>query len=195
MEAVAVADGHAIILLPTRKDKLISSDMTKSIKNIPVGGYTMIELLVALTIVGLLFGVGYANFRDFTRRQSLVNSTKKIIGDLRDAQQMALSGQIPNDASCRGNNYLNGYFFRVISANHYEIRASCSGGAVANVAKDVYLPPTVTIVTPFPNPNPILFKVLGNGTNIGATNAQIRVRQSGSSATNIINVSSGGQIQ
>ena len=33
--------------------------------------YTLIEILVALTIVGLIFGIGYVNFRDFARRQAL----------------------------------------------------------------------------------------------------------------------------
>lgn len=158
-------------------------------------GYTLIELLIALTIVGVLFALGYANFRDFTRRQALLDTSKKVQSDLRVAQQMALSGNVPNDTACTINNNLNGYFFNVISANRYEIRASCSGGAVGSVVKDVTLPANITISTPFPVPNPILFKVLGNGTNIGSTNAQIRVSQSGNPTVSIITISSAGQIQ
>ncbi len=158
-------------------------------------GYTLIEILVALAIVGILFGVGYTNFRDFTRRQSLGDSAKQIQADLRVAQQMALSGQIPVDVRCTGNNRLNGYFFRVLSATHYEIRASCSGGAVTSATKDVTLPASVRISTPFPSPNPILFKVLGSGTNINSANAVITVRQVTGSSTTSVTISPGGQIQ
>ncbi len=158
-------------------------------------GYTLIEILVALTIVGILFGVGYANFRDFTRRQTLLGTSKKIQADLRVAQALALSGQVPNDPNCTGTNRLNGYFFNVISATNYEIRASCSGGVVGVATKDVVLSPGITIANPLPVPNPILFKVLGNGTNISGGNAQITISQAGNPDTTAVTISSGGQIQ
>ena len=158
-------------------------------------GYSLIEVLVVLAILGILFGTGYVSFRDFSRRQSISDAGKGIQGDLRLAQGMALAGQKPTDARCTGLNTLNGYFFNVLSANHYEIRASCSGGNATNSTKDVILPADVTIATPFPVPNPILFKVLGSGTNIGASNAVIKVTQVGTSSSVTISVSLGGQIQ
>lgn len=155
----------------------------------------MIEILIALTIIGILFGVGYANFRDFSRRQVLFDTSKKIQADLRLAQQLSLSGKVPSDPDCTGTNFLHGYFFRVLSAGNYEIRASCSGGSVGEVTKDVTLPPSVRISTPFPVPNPILFKVLGSGTNIGSSNAQIRLSQTGTGVTTTITITAAGQIQ
>jgi prepilin-type N-terminal cleavage/methylation domain-containing protein len=157
-------------------------------------GYSLIEVLVVLVILGVLFGTGYASFRGFNRNHTLVDSAKKIQSDLRLAQEMALSGQKPADVRCSGTNHLNGYFFNVLAANRYEIRASCSGGNVTSATKDVVLTGGITIAAPFPVPNPILFKVLGQGTNIGSS-ANIIVAQTGVSTPITIVVSTGGQIQ
>ena len=62
--------------------------------------YTLIEILVGLTIVGLLFGFGFVSFRDFSRRQTLAGSAKKVQGDLRLTQESALSGKKPSDFDC-----------------------------------------------------------------------------------------------
>lgn len=160
-------------------------------------GYTLIEILVGLTIIGLLFGVGYANFRSFSRRQVVINAAKSIQGDLRLAQEIALAGQKPSDPECKSPaNTLNGYNFTVLSPSSYEIRAVCSGGNIASATKTVVLDSAAAIASPFPVPNPILFKVLGRGTNIPeGENAVITIVQTGTSTTSTINVSSGGQIQ
>lgn len=160
-------------------------------------GYTLIEILVGLTIIGLLFGVGYANFRSFSRRQVVLNAAKNIQGDLRLTQEIALAGQKPSDPSCNSPaNTLNGYNFTVLSSDSYEIRAVCSGGAVASATKTVVLDTAATIASPFPVPNPILFKVLGRGTNIPeGQNAVITIVQTGTTTQSDITVSSGGQIQ
>ena len=54
-------------------------------------GYTLIEILVGLTIIGIIFGVGFASFREFSRRQSLAGGVKTLVGDLRLAQEQAIS--------------------------------------------------------------------------------------------------------
>lgn len=161
-----------------------------------IKGYSLIEILVVLAILGMLFAAGYANFRDFTRRQAASNSTKGIAADLRLAQQLALSGQKPSDANCTGTNVLNGFFFHVLSSSHYEIRASCTGVNPPPATKDVQLPAGVAIASPFPVPNPLLFKVLGSGTNIvGSSNTVITVKQVISGATQTVTVTGGGEIK
>ena len=155
-------------------------------------GYTLIEILVAITIVGLLFGVGYANFRGFSQRQAVLNAGKLIQGDLRLAQQMALGGQKPDNVMCDSPNTLNGYNFKVYSTSEYKIEADCSGGSVAT--KEVTLSPDVLLSTPVPNP--ISFKVLGNGTNIPSSeNAILVLSQVGTGSSFTITLTSGGQIQ
>lgn len=150
-------------------------------------GYTLIEILVGITIIGLIFGFGYVSFREFSRRQALAGAVKEIKGDLRLAQALALSGDKPNECST----YLKGYNFRVADSSSYKIEASC--GAVTYEDKTVNLPGNVSISTP--TPNPILFKVLGQGTNIPqGTSATLTLTQTGTGITTTITISDGGEI-
>jgi prepilin-type N-terminal cleavage/methylation domain-containing protein len=166
-------------------------------------GYTLIEILVGLAIIGLLFSFGFVSFRDYSRRQALAGAVKEVQGDMRFAQEDALAGLKPDDVNCNNNpltpggRYLNGYDFMVTSQTNpaeYEIRASCSGGSAANPTKDVLLSSGITISVP--SPNPILFKVLGQGTNIsGGTTASITLSLTGLTDTATVTIGSGGEIQ
>lgn len=158
--------------------------------------FTLIEILVGLTIVGLLFGVGYANFRSFSQRQVVKDAAKNLQGDLRLTQGIAMAGQKPDDVACNSPNTLNGYNFTILSETSYEIRANCSGGNAATVNKVVTLGSGATFASPFSSPNPILFKVLGNGTNIPENQTvEIRMVQAGTTNESTVTISSGGQIQ
>ncbi|QQG41394.1 MAG: prepilin-type N-terminal cleavage/methylation domain-containing protein [Candidatus Woesebacteria bacterium] len=157
-----------------------------------VSGYTLIEVLVGLTIIGMLFGFGFASFRDFSRRQAVSGIAKVIQGDLRLAQQQALSGQKPLDAKCNPPNSLGGYIFTVNSSSQYSVAANCTGGSV--VVKTVDLPSGMTLSTPAPNP--IEFKVLGHGTNlVSGAESTITVSQVGISNTFVITITSSGEIK
>src|SRR5258706_3417069 len=159
-------------------------------------GYTLIEILVAVTIIGLLFGVGYANFRGFSQRQVVLDAANSLQGDLRLTQELALSGQKPDDINCASANLLDGYSFRILSSSTYEIRANCTGGVVLEPTKTVTLVTGADIASPFPSPNPIFFKVLGSGTNIPeGTNAVIKIQQTVTTNKSPITISSGGQFQ
>lgn len=170
---------------------------------VSVYGYTLIEILVGLAIIGLLFSFGFVSFRDYSRRQALAGAVKEVQGDLRLAQEDALTGLKPDDINCNynpvtlGGRFLNGYGFRVVSQSNpaeYKIIASCSGGNAANPTKDVTLSSGITISVP--SPNPILFKVLGQGTNIpGGTPATITLSLTGLTDTATITIGSGGEIQ
>lgn len=155
-------------------------------------GYTLIEILVTLTIIGILFSFGYVNFRDFSRRQALVGVVKQIQGDLRLAQQDALSGQKPDDLKCISPNTLSGYNFSVVSSGEYEIRAVCSGGIAGNPEKNVILPSDITITTEL---NPIFFKILGQGTNISGAEVKLTLTQTGTDNSGTVTVTSGGEIK
>jgi prepilin-type N-terminal cleavage/methylation domain-containing protein len=157
-------------------------------------GYTLVEVLVVLSIMAVLFASGYSNYRDFSRRQAITNTSKSLQADLRLAQQTALSGNLPTDSACNGVNRLEGYLFNVVSATTYEIKAKCTGGTAAPV-KTVTLTPGITIAVPFPAPNPILFKVLGQGTNINSAHADIQLVQVSSTSATTIQVFPSGQIE
>lgn len=163
-------------------------------KNRPlrVNGYTLIEILVSLSIVALLFGLGYVSFRDFARRQALSGVAKVLKGDLRFAQELALSGQKPDDSACNSPNVLDSYGFDVSSTTSYRIVANCSGGSVEN--KSVNLGSDITLSSP--SVNPIDFKAIGEGTNIpDGTSATLTLTQDSTGNQFSVTVGSGGEIQ
>jgi type II secretory pathway pseudopilin PulG len=202
----------------------------------------LIELLIGLTIISLLLGVGYANYREFARNQTLLGASRQIKGGLRLAQELALAGNKPSPA-CDGRD-LDGYGFRIDKENaSYEIEAVCptdlawdlayvctshgtNCGLVTSCLWGCYLPPTSgtkaacdndclsgsaaiaglsTVVVQKGNLpkgilidsaafNPIVFKVLGEGTNLEA-DAQITVIQEGTGNIQTITVTPGGEIK
>ena len=153
--------------------------------------YTFIEILVALTIVGLIFGIGYVSFRDFSRRQALSGAARSIIGDLRLAQGQAISGRKPEDIFCNSPNTLNGYNFRVVSAQNYVLEAACSGGNVET--KNVIILSDISMAAP--SPNPILFKSVAQGTNISGASTSINLTQFGTGNVRTITISAVGEIK
>lgn len=163
-------------------------------KGYTLKGYTLIEILVVLSIAAFLFIVGYAGFRDFSRRQALTGAVKEIQGDLSLAQGYALAGQKPDDISCNSPQSLIGYNFRIFSTSEYRIEAVCTGGQVIREA--IILDASSGISITAPSPNPISFKVLGSGTNIpSSSTAVITLTQAGTGATATITVGPGGEIR
>lgn len=157
-------------------------------------GYTLIEILVVLSIAAFLFVIGYAGFRDFSRRQALAGAVKEIQGDLSLTQGYALAGQKPDNIFCNSPQSLVGYYFRVFSASEYRIEAVCTGGQVLREAIILGASSGITIAAP--SPNPISFKVLGSGTNIPSNStAVIRLTQAGTNATATITIGPGGEIR
>lgn len=153
-------------------------------------GYTLIEILVALTIIALIFSIGYVNFRDFSRRQALAGTARSLMGDLRLAQEQATAGKKPAVVACNLPNELNGFNFRVTGTSSYQLEANCSGGN--SLTKAVTLPTGVSVSTP--SPNPITFKILGQGTNLSA-DATLTLTQAGTTNTRLVTVTSGGEIK
>ena len=167
-------------------------------KKFEVHGFTLIEILVSMTIIGFLFSFGYASFRDFSRRQALAGVVKQVQGDLRLAQQKALSGEKPSACVTPTVRTLDAYNFYRSAANAYIIRADCSGLTTAVNVKSVTLPAGVVISAP--SPNPIKFKVLGQGTNCpipitGTGLAIITLTQAGFPDSQVITVTAGGEIK
>ena len=150
-------------------------------------GYTFVEVLVSLTIVGLLFSFGFVNFRDFSRRQQLVGVARSMKGELRLAQGKASAGEKP--AGCVT---LSSYSFQITGSSSYKITANCSGGVDVDI-KTVNLSGGVTML---PTSGTISFKVLGQGTNITAGSSFIiTLTQQGTNNTSFVTVTSGGEIK
>jgi len=169
--------------------KLPNSLFTKDRKETSNSGFTLVEILVSLTIIGLVFGFGFVGFREFSRRQSLQGAKRKLLGDLRLAQQQALSGKKPASIECSNPNTLNGFDFEVISQSDYRVRANCTGGNVEVKSVELTEEVSITASTPI-----ITFKILGKGTTLPA-DATITLTQLGSGNTLDVLVSMGGEIK
>ncbi len=150
-------------------------------------GYTLIELLVGLSIIGIIFSVGLVGYREFSRRQALTGVSKQLKADLRLAQQLALTGQKPDGVSC---NTLDGYQFSRVSASVYRILVDCAGIATPYIYKEVDLGSDVTLTST----NAIVtFKVLGQGTDLTVGNTLTLVHSSGNQNSMVIGI--GGDVR
>lgn len=124
-------------------------------------GYTLIELLVIFTIIGILSTVGIASYNGFNQRQTLKQAALNLKNDLRVAQNKAMAGE---KLTCSA---LNGYQVSFTNPNlpadplsHYQLEAGCSDGTTFVISSTVDFPKGVTFN---PLPTPLMFKVLGLG--------------------------------
>lgn len=149
--------------------------------------FTLVELMVVVSIMALLFGLGYAQYQNFNRGQVLNQAALNLKNDLRDAQNSALSGIKPT--GCSG--VLTAYKV-TFNAGSYDIDSEVTGCAAST--KTIALPQNVTIssLPLLPNPNPIRFKVLAQGTDInGSTTVTLR---SSFGQTKTLTITSSGDI-
>ncbi len=160
----------------------MQSVTTKSRTRDAARGYTLIELMVGLTIAALLFLVGYGGYREFVRRQALDNAYKELKSDLRLTQELAISGEKPS--SCTGA--LFGYQV-AFSESLYTVSASC-GGSVTIRTKS--LPGGITLS----GASSIIYKVIGEGTTLTG-DISITLTQGSTGRTRQINISKNGTLQ
>lgn len=151
-------------------------------------GYTLIEILIALSITALIFGLGYVGYRDFSRRQLVNSAAQTLVGDLRLAQEQSIAGKKPT-----GCVVLDGYkVFVDVAAKEYTISANCSDQDY--LVKTVSISPQIVLTAP--TTNPIIFRPIGLGTNIPMnTSVTIVLSHPGINYSNSVTIGSGGDIQ
>jgi prepilin-type N-terminal cleavage/methylation domain-containing protein len=157
-------------------------------------GFTIVELVISIMIMGIIFSLGFANYRDFQRRQQLESAVRLVKGDLHYAQQLAIAGRKPADPA--GNpcetTTLVGYVFDRTSNSTYQILARCEGGDVM-VKGPVSLPVNIQIGG-FGGGNEVLFRVLARGVaRTGTTTISFTFPDSGVVARQIT-ISTSGEI-
>lgn len=123
-------------------------------------GFTLVELLIAASILGLLTTFGLARFHQFNRRQILAQAAQELKNNLRFAQGKALAGEKPSDWCPSPPNYLRGYQLRFNTNQNYLIEAVCSDGSTQQV-KSISLPSPVIKS----GSTSVLFKVLAQGVD------------------------------
>lgn len=123
-------------------------------------GYTLIEILVSLTIISLIFYFGFVNFRDFSRRQTLESEARMLKTKIRAVQQLSLSGERPSGITCRAPAVINGYLLKFYE-RYYEIKALC--GENESLVERVDLSSGILLSSTSPT---LLYKSVGDGTNL-----------------------------
>ena len=90
-------------------------------------GFTLIELMVTISIIGILFTIGMAGYTRFNRSQTLVQAALELRNDLRLTQDKALVGEKPSGWCTGEDENMEGY--RLVFAGDgqsYSIRPRCS---------------------------------------------------------------------
>lgn len=134
-------------------------------------GFTLIESLIVVSILGILLGIGIAAYNVFNRNQILSQTAKNIKEDLRLTQSKALSAK-KDCGICKGADgvcgntddiVLDGWFVSFTS-NSYTVYGSCQGAQFGQ--KTVSLPNNVSLN---PLPGTIKFQVLNKGVDPATT--------------------------
>lgn len=150
-------------------------------------GFTLIEILVVISIASFLVTLGISSYMDFNRRQVLDQVAKNIVNDLRDLQSKASSGDKGPANTC--SNALKGWYFKIIDSAHYSLYGNCGSDFSL---KTVNLPANINIVSPVAGTT-VLFKPLNLGID---QNISIIVQYaSDSTRQQSINLTTGGTIQ
>ena len=59
-------------------------------------GFSLIEMIVSVTIILILTGIGMANFSNLTKSKDLKTATNEISAWLTDARNLAITNQLPD---------------------------------------------------------------------------------------------------
>ena len=118
-------------------------------------GFTLIELMVVISIIALLVGLSIAGYSNFNKTQTLQAAAKDLKNNLRLAQNKALAQEKPTTCTC-----LSGYQV-MIGPSSYQMQAFCGLDPKApcgptqtfSVPTSVTLSPSLTVY----------FYVLGGG--------------------------------
>lgn len=126
-------------------------------------GFTLIELMIVVGLIGSLFITTAVNYGKYNRKKIVEKEAQELITDLRHAQSKALTGEKPS--ACDSDHYLEKFILRFTSNRDYRILAVCFGGIEADVKTGLGLGDSVVKQS---GPNEIIFKLLGHGvTNAG----------------------------
>jgi prepilin-type N-terminal cleavage/methylation domain-containing protein len=126
-------------------------------------GFTLIELLVVIGITAIMSTAGLFMYRNYSRRQVVVQTAEQVRTSLSRARQRALSGE--RQDSCKAGKSLIGYRLECANdGNEYQIFGVYSPACNPSLSQveDVFLPSGVT----FTNCSRFIFNALGNGTDL-----------------------------
>jgi prepilin-type N-terminal cleavage/methylation domain-containing protein len=154
----------------------------QQVKKIATAGFTIIELIMVIVIIGILAVVAMPRFDSFNEIK-LHSAVKKVISDIRYTQQLAISRHTDYRVSFSGNTY----DVRRVSDSVYATSPFTRGNLTVNFNTDTQYK-GITISNPnFAGTTGLRFNWQGNpmgstGTNL-ATAGQVTFSYQGNSLT------------
>ncbi|MBI2011562.1 prepilin-type N-terminal cleavage/methylation domain-containing protein [Candidatus Daviesbacteria bacterium] len=155
-------------------------------------GFTIVEILITITIIGILTLIAIPNFRKFNKEQLLRNFATDLIYNLRKAQINAQSG-----VKCPDGNPSVTWGINFLANSSYELIATCEG---SNYTGNAVSTPNITLSTncgAYPsvlkfNQNGVIYPDSSSCPSLG--NQIFAVTLSDSTKNYILNIDKGGAI-
>jgi len=161
-------------------------------------GFTLLELVIVVFIIGTLSGLVLANHRSGQKKYALSQTTQQLVSDLRKVQNMAMSG-----VDIEGQYYGYGiYIRRLDSVVYYRIYADKDGDSKYDSDESletVNLPEGIEIKSTSPaskvdvffrSPEPITYINAPASVNPGTITLELE----GTSSTKTITITTAGLI-
>ncbi|MBI5019119.1 prepilin-type N-terminal cleavage/methylation domain-containing protein [Candidatus Gottesmanbacteria bacterium] len=119
-------------------------------------GFTLVELLIVISILIIMLGAGLATFNSFNRRERLKQTALTLKSTLRLAQTKAISVEKPTS----GCTSFTGMYVS-FTATTYSIGHQCNPEGIVGGSETVTLPPGITF-----SPVPSAFTILSQTNTI-----------------------------
>ena len=153
-------------------------------------GFTVVELLIILSLIALLFTLGMTQYNRFNRSQTLTKAKGELVSNLRLLQGKAMAAEKP--AEC-GENELDGHRLEFINNHSYKMVAVCDcTDDCPEVKASVNFPSNVIKQL---GPDGIFFKVLNRGVEFIGPQPPLVLSLIGSSETQALNLTTSGEIK
>ncbi|MBU0619063.1 prepilin-type N-terminal cleavage/methylation domain-containing protein [Patescibacteria group bacterium] len=100
-------------------------------------GFSFIELLVTISLMGLILGLVLVNFGGFNKAKLLSTAADQLVVDLRLVASQAASADKPESCKSPTDLEFEGYQAEIMSATAYQISAVCDGAEYNSVTKEL----------------------------------------------------------
>jgi len=87
-------------------------------------GFTMIELLIVMSVIGILSSAVFLNWKKGEEGFALQNSAYKLLQNIRETQEMAMEAREVDCGGSEGHGF-GILFYKLVSPNSYTIFADC----------------------------------------------------------------------